>query len=57
MHVHGLRRSERPDPVLPTELDLDNLDGLIGRMVGKVLEQNTTRHERDVKRAWKENKE
>jgi hypothetical protein len=51
MHVHGLRGSERPDPVLPTELDLDNLDGLIGRMVAKVLEQNTTCHERDVKRA------
>jgi hypothetical protein len=49
--MHGLRRSEGTNPVLPTELDLDYFDGLIARMVVKILEQNATRKKGEVKRA------
>jgi hypothetical protein len=32
--------SEGSNPVLPTELNLDNLYGLVARMIAKILEQN-----------------
>jgi hypothetical protein len=47
-----LGSGERTNPVLPPQLYFDDLDGLVARVVSKVFEEDSSRQERDVERAW-----
>ena len=42
MGLDVLGSGERTNPVLPPELDFDNLDGLVTRVVSKVLEEDSS---------------
>lgn len=36
--LYVLRVCKGPNPVLPTQLNFDNLEGLVARMVAKILQ-------------------
>ena len=42
MSLDVLGSGERTNPVLPPELDFDDLDGLVTRVVSKVLEEDSS---------------
>ncbi len=52
MGLDVLGSGEGTNPVLPSQLDFDDFDGLVARVVSKVLEEDSSRQERDVERAW-----